>query len=467
MGVGNGRMNNYFKAYESIKKIHQYCKIGNFRLNLYLISTNSIPKFISLLKKQEMFDDIKIEEKENNLKKYLKEYELEKDIIIYSKFGQCKNFIGKINDDKNEFIIVDEDFLNGMGIRNKYNEKVEVNCDKKNNIMEITFEDTTSKIPFQNKNTIFYRLIYLEGNNIQFQWLLANFLKMKDDYKTELDKYKNKKDPIIKNINTILSLEEKEGGPCIITDDNIKKLEKIWLLSFNDLLKSLHEELNEKENEKKISDDIESDKECPEIEYYIFKKSFDNKNKSLISDTFYFDQICKITCLNCKKVTFSFEMFNHLFIDLNNNINNQIGYEKNIKDFLDFYFKLEKKKINIFCQKCNNKITRDQYELKFNSCPKILTIIVNDDKIMNRNELSKFHFNYDFNFDFGEYIFNWNNNKNTKYELIGIMNNNIVYYKSQKDKKWHLYNDSNTFDDKDFNKIEGIPSLLCYSHEEK
>ena len=95
-------------------------------LEVYLIKTSSIPIFIKKIK--EVFKTVNSEkdliEAENNLKERLKDYQIEKNAVIYDSYKSCLDTIK--NNSGNEFIIVREDFINNFEIEDGENKKVQI-----------------------------------------------------------------------------------------------------------------------------------------------------------------------------------------------------------------------------------------------------------------------------------------------------------------------------------------------------
>ena len=97
-----------FSAYKSIENNINYMnEFREFKKDVYLISTKTIPKFISLIRKYYG--------NEKKLKKHFADYELEKNIKVYSNYQECINILN--NKEENEFIIVDKNFIENMSIR--------------------------------------------------------------------------------------------------------------------------------------------------------------------------------------------------------------------------------------------------------------------------------------------------------------------------------------------------------------
>ena len=132
-----------FCSYLNIKNFLVEYLYGNKTISsgdkfmVYLIKTNSIPKFINILK--ETFKTVKtkkeLEEAEKNLEEKLKDYELEKNVEIYDSYQDIIHY--KL---ENEYIIVRENFLNNLEIEDGKDKKVQIiEIDKNNHSMKIKF----------------------------------------------------------------------------------------------------------------------------------------------------------------------------------------------------------------------------------------------------------------------------------------------------------------------------------------
>lgn len=118
--------------------IINYKKCKSITLSCYIIFKTSISRFISLIERYIILDNL-----ENNLNIddndfYI--YEIDKNIELISNFEQCEDFIYKNKNGNDEFIIVDNKFLKIMKIINP-NESVDLYVDNIKNIMQIKFHD--------------------------------------------------------------------------------------------------------------------------------------------------------------------------------------------------------------------------------------------------------------------------------------------------------------------------------------
>ena len=532
MGGGSSRCDN-FALYEGIKESLSRINEPDNSFNRFLISVNSIPKFTELIKEKNILENLEnkkiIEDLEKDLNSKLQKYILEKNIIIYSKFEQCKNFIeDKRNEKENEFIIVDEKFLKAMKKEVEDKEKVKINIDK-NKDMKIKFPDFEQDILFKMKQIGFYRFINKKYENINPNIDDSNFSininkiyynseinNLHNNINSQINSFFNsfRNHPLIylenientSHINILLHclvnipnltiyFSQKDNFNRIQNNDNKNKFSKaysdivynIWkkdaeskkyspknlidLIGDSNLFlpknfipflfDKIHKELNVNNNGKNKEDIIESNETCAETEYYNFLESFDKNNKSIINETFYFEQLNKNKCKFCNLETFNFSMINKLEFNINEVLSNNKRENINLFDCFDYYIKIISNK----CKKCNN----EKVEIKiFNSLPNILTVILDFE---NNNGNAKFDVNYEI--DLKNYLFNWNNYRKieSKYKLIGMMNfvkgNKecyLGYCKSPVDNKWYFYNNSspNVVVINDIKENQGIPFILFY-----
>ena len=135
----------YFNAYNSIKTIMNAYKFNHIiELDVFLISTKSIPNFLDCINSSNIefssYDEEFLARKENELKKYFLKYKLEENIKIYSDYDEClKISKNKEKQDENEFIMVNQVFVINMKIKND-------NLDKKKVLLKIKREDK-NKLP--------------------------------------------------------------------------------------------------------------------------------------------------------------------------------------------------------------------------------------------------------------------------------------------------------------------------------
>ena len=156
--------NQFYNAYTSIKEVYlDIRKKENIKIDVYLISTASIPKFAEILRKSEIFEKIeKSEEKkvnkiENKLKAKFNDYELEQEEIkIYYSFQDYKDISKSENIDKdNEFFITNEKFLYNMRIFYEDRKHMKVLLSKNNNSLKIIFKASGKVIEIKEKNGFF------------------------------------------------------------------------------------------------------------------------------------------------------------------------------------------------------------------------------------------------------------------------------------------------------------------------
>jgi hypothetical protein len=453
-----------------------------------MISTHSINNFIELIKKNNILENLNheklLKKLEDELNKDLKKYTLEKNIKIYYTIEQYKKLIedNNNNNEENEFILVNDTFITTMKIDDKEidNKKVNINVDKDSNI-KIKFPDFDKNVSLTEKRFGFFSLDKTDLNNnennneiggfVEKTQILANISKLKNYFLSngEIFLKNNEKYKISKAFSDIISnIWKKDNNNSSDKIDFLKKIigedtklyEPKFLIPF--LYEKMNNELNENiENAKNIINSVETDKTCAETEYYNFRESFDNKYKSIISDTFYFEQIIKNKCTHCNTEFFDFTMINSLIFDLEE-IKNSQNNNGNM-DLLNCfdYFNKAYNNTNI-CVECTKSMRIESIKY-MNSFPEILTIILDYEN----NTKKDIKFDIDYTLELNKYLFIWNNYKknNFKFELIGMMNyvneNNgyfIGYSKSPADNKWYLY------DSRSISPIDNIKGNKGNSH---
>ena len=238
----------------------------------------------------------------------------------------------------------------------------------------------------------------------------------------------------------------------------------------NFIIMTLHEELNEhspKNNniEESNTGNIFEDQKDKKIMSNKFTSYFKQSHVSIISDLFFAINYSKNQCLNCKAITYNFQIYSYLYISLEEVINfksmknNQI----NAIDLLDCFDFATKENIMsgdnaMYCNYCK-KIFQSSMSTVLYTAPEILIII------LNRESDIKINFNYDLNI--ANYI--EINNKSCQYELIGIVSKNnvgnkddfIAYCKGYLNNKWMKFCDTLTEPVKDI-KSEVIDTSIPY-----
>ena len=119
-------------------------ELVSFILKAYLIPTKSLPIFISLMKKYKILDNLYKDPSEIidlNSTKEFPEFELNKGLEIIDSFSQCKNFIQNNKPEDNEFIIVNDKFMEYMKQNSSENKKALIYIDNEKKVNEIKFND--------------------------------------------------------------------------------------------------------------------------------------------------------------------------------------------------------------------------------------------------------------------------------------------------------------------------------------
>ena len=240
------------------------------------------------------------------------------------------------------------------------------------------------------------------------------------------------------------------------------------------LYQKMHNELNEKNNVNEI-EEFDSDQTVPEIELYKCINNFELKNKSIISDIFYFSQVNIKKCIKCGVCLYNFTMHNNLIFLLEKTKlykeSKQNPFESiNLYDCFEYYTTKENK---IFDNKMNCESCKEKYEIsnKISTLPEIFTIFLVRE--INNNIDYKFQINDEIE-DLDKYMINFNEitgHEKQKYKLIGIIIENskekskyISFCKSPiDDKQWYLNDNSQIINNIDpFEEIKAIPYFLIY-----
>ena len=281
---------------------------------------------------------------------------------------------------------------------------------------------------------------------------LANLKEFKDFFlnKKEIIKF-NEKDNIFTkyfyktiqdlwfgfndNVNNNLNINFMEE---IKKEDSNDIFNSIKLL-IDSLLLKIHNEIKTGKNNKRIKNITTKLNEMYEKELEI--NNFYGNNVSFIQNLFFFDMELKSFCSYCKK-NYLHYYINYCSLDLeikqtlkNNNIKIQNILSYNLIEDLN----CECSKI-IKCKK------------QFRTLPKYLIIIIKQPK----DQDYKFKMGELIDLDINNYLIDNSNFKNkSKYELVSIMDNNLVIYcKSPINNKWYKYIE------KDIKNIEKINTLM-------
>ena len=160
----------YFKSFHNIVNIlYSISKSKSVCTEIFLISTKSIPNFIKLINDSKILEKIDFRNSEedignleNDFIKYIINYELEKNIKIYSDYQVCKFLI----DTENEFIIVGNQFIENMGMDLEITKKKKVilNINKEKKIMQIKFPASQKILDIKQIKIAFFKFI---NNNIE------------------------------------------------------------------------------------------------------------------------------------------------------------------------------------------------------------------------------------------------------------------------------------------------------------
>ena len=261
-------------------------------------------------------------------------------------------------------------------------------------------------------------------------------------------------------------------------DYNYKKILKLVINQssiniISKIINTLHLELNKRKERYVIKTESSigivnqnEEEEDKNKKYEKFINDCKENNDSKIYDILYGIKEIQIICNKCNKIHYKYEIMNlielsieELILYIKENNKNQIHYNLNIIDCLNFYSKEKKEKSNtvIFCSYCKEYQNYD-YINNIYKYPKIFVLCFK----YNTSELL-----YDLEINFDEII-----QLDDEYKLIGIISLQknkilnidedkfITYCKS--DKKWICYNETRNNCDFNSEKKTIKPIVLFY-----
>jgi ubiquitin C-terminal hydrolase len=212
-----------------------------------------------------------------------------------------------------------------------------------------------------------------------------------------------------------------------------------------------------------------------------FRKDYYSQNSSIIQEIFYNEQVTFNCCENCNNTIINYGIQNMLIFPLEKTRLNLIkkyptGFMcVNLEDCFEEisnpdYMTGENQ---IFCNNCR-LLANSKYITKINTCPKIMTII------LNRGKGNEFDVNFDFPLSINIKNYVYLQGQNTEYDLIsvlvhigesGMSGHFFSYCKSNIDGCWYKYNDSivNKCDENNYEyeiKKNGLPYVLFYERRD-
>ena len=258
------------------------------------------------------------------------------------------------------------------------------------------------------------------------------------------------------------------------------------------LLEKLHQELNKINNIKEESNidyaQLEKDSFDEKKMLQHFIKDYIEKNKSIISDTFYGIIRSTMKCNTCNKIKYSFQTFNLMIFQLKNikefnqkTFNNNNNYNISIYDAFDCDKKEEilDGENMIYCNNCKGLNPGTHQQIIY-SLPKVLIIVLNRGKNnQDFNEDFKFPKNLDLSIE--NYVILDNNN--TQFYLQSVITHLgesgsgghfIAYCRNGPNEQFFCYNDAvvskanvedamaSKISDKEYEKR--TPYILVYHH---
>ena len=461
-------LKNYSLAIKDVKSMQNKLKNDNYPLNCFLVCAKSVPNLLKIILNTNKDDLIDLDK--------LTEYRLEANIQIFDNLDICKTIFEK-NSEKNEFIIVSEDFLKCMDIK----EGKEVKLDKENSQIKATFEgsrDGRIKMIIEEKSDLIYHFIDYEGESS----IEANNL-----YTVPYN-----------NINEVDSFLLKCLIDCLLNIDLFKNFfkKKEQTIENNKIKYTISYKLvNIMKKGNKDEDFIGKRKEFINLNKILYKgnENYDlkslifslinklskeyNLNPNPITELFAIKKVFYYNCQNCnfqvsKNNQSSCMEFNLEEVRKFKSENSTNFFENiDIKDCF-LYDKNDKISSDFFCQKCKTKIVNKNKSYKIEIFPNIFIIILDRENKINTNERIEFNIEFKNNESIID-LSNLSYNNKIIYDLIGIFSYkeengdvnkfyNTVFCKISNN-KWIYYDKYNEKEIEEMDiKIMHTPFMLFY-----
>ena len=239
------------------------------------------------------------------------------------------------------------------------------------------------------------------------------------------------------------------------------------------IYETLHNELNNPNSNNDNLNNLNNNNISQDLR--LFRQNYYSQNNSIITKIFYFEQSSNLQCLSCNVNKISYNIINFLIFPLEKvrlyltKIKPQGFMNVTLEDC--FEQNEEKELLNgpnqIYCNNCHRQSNAYSYN-KINTCPEVLTIILNRGKGLEFDV----EFRFPMKINIEKYVIE--KNCDTNYELIGVITHLgpsnmgghfIAYCKSPNDYKWYCYNDAQVNEctnvESEINS-RGIPYVLYY-----
>ena len=440
---------------------------SNFPINCFLISAQSIPNFLNII----LNSKGDIERLENLIK-----YQLETNIKVYDDIDTCLDICYK-NDESNKFVIVGEDFIKNMEIKEGNQVKLEKNNDK----IKVVFKDKNGKIIIIKDSDYIYKFSEYES---------TTSIQADNFYSVEYNDNNLKNSFLVRClINGLFNIDlfKKiflENEKTIIENKDKYKISNYII----DIIKKNEENEESLNKERKafiaLNEIIDSKKMLSKSKYlidpFLTNLSDEFNNTNIINNLFANKDQTYSICQNCNnKNEISINFFYSYEFNLENVRKFKFSNKKclstsiNIKDCFDYQI-YSKINANYTCNKCSNKIIKTNLFYKIEMLPEILIIILNRENFIETNNRIEF----DIEFKKGESHFDLpnlsiNNNK-IIYDLIRIFSYkkdseyknkfyHTVFCKSLNENKWIFYDKYDKKEIQDIcNEMLHTPYMLIY-----
>ena len=410
----------YILIESDLKKIRNNIKI-------FLISAESIPQLLKIIEESKI-----LEYKNNSIESMMKIYEkqlidlfrgykLETNMKIYNDFVECKDIAGDSNEKANEFIIVDEKFLEIAELERE-NEKKYLIIEDINDRQKIYFPKADLSLDFKYKRKgifCFTNVDYENNDKISFDSVNNNSIILK----RKLKKNSSQNSNILNNDNKN-SLEKEPNYAKDNYDDKDKKDEQIIKINnnimTNQIINSYKEENNLEHNNKNKKHLFMESKQDNNSKINL--KNIDNNSEENNNNLNFYNKNNENMLNNhINEINDSNNNINNeiKIINMNNNTNNEpllnnMNNQNNINNNVNISLQNMDNQNNI-----NNIGSLDNYNQENNECIN-LNNNVNNNIINNNNmynELIKENMNKKISFS--------NERTNESINMNNIMNNNI------------------------------------------
>ena len=456
------------------------------------------------------FDDFQKNKSDSELRNKFRDYEIEGVEQIYYSFEKCKKILN--NNEDNEFIIVDKDFMIYFDISNyKGNHVLINNIENKEDRIKvyIKFPGSGKVISSKRKGKecpsfYFDKIEEYKDNNIR-RSTNSNTTNNSSTHQSTISNESHRNENLINDnfINNVINLDIRDKDDnnlflmikCISYSllkikpffyfleccgdliDNDKTISKIFfdlkqqgnkknnldvnlynIIKNNNIQEIIPLLFHQMHLELKVNNYQQKNQIMPNQELSRALNNFNKDGISMISEIFYFQNIISYQCQRCQNVEYKSSIDNHIIFKLTE-VSHFYNSQKDLNIINCFNYLISQKSKKNICSFCRNNNSISYFRLY--SINDILTIIL--DRGKDFKDDIKFNLAQSLNFNFSNIYFNQNIQQN--FELIAfcsyfdLKKEFIPFYKI--DNLWYYFTDS---EEKKLNQndILGTPFLLFY-----